>query len=248
MIRTIAVNELRVYMRSPFVWVAAAALQLILGWLFLSATEQFTVLQNTAAHRSASGLSSFLVVQFLAPASVVMMMATPLLCMNLISAERQTGRYVLFAGAPVKSAEIVLGKFIAAMVVQGAILAINMALIATLAAFTALDVRHLASAFIGLLLFISLVTAISLFFSSITKLPVLAAFASFATLLLLWMAASSGAAGTIGWLSPSAHIKSFMSGLLDSRDVMYFFCSSAIVLTLCIWQLDKLNRFTSSAQ
>jgi ABC-2 type transport system permease protein len=248
MIRIIAMNELRVYCRSPFIWVAAAALQLILGWLFLSATEQFTLIQDSASHHPANGLSNFLVVQFLAPASVVMMMVTPLLCMNLISAERQSGRYVLFTGAPVSAAQIVTGKFIAALTIQTGMLIISMTLVALLSIFTTLDIRHLFSAYTGLLLFISVATAVSIFFSSITRLPVLAAFASFATLLLLWMAASSGAAGTIGWLAPSYHLTSFMQGLFDSRDIAYFICMTAMLLTLCIWHLDKLNRFTSGAQ
>ncbi len=248
MINTITMHELRLYMRSPFAWIAAAALQLILGWLFLSTTEQFTTLQNTAAHHPLSGLSNFLVVQFLAPASVVMMLATPLLCMNLIAGEKQAGRYALFAGAPIKTSDLVLGKFIAAVLIQGAIVAICMGTMLILSWFTQLDVRHLFNAFLGLFLFIALATSISLFFSCLTKMPAMAAFASFTTLLLLWMAASSGASGVLGWLSPSTHLKSFMQGIFDSRDLLYFLCTSAIVLTISIWHLNKINCFRAQTQ
>ena len=43
----IALYELRVLMRSPFAWLAAGLLQLLFGWLFLSAVERY-IEQQTA--------------------------------------------------------------------------------------------------------------------------------------------------------------------------------------------------------
>jgi len=43
----IALHELRVLMRSPFAWLAAGLLQLLFGWLFLSAVERY-IEQQTA--------------------------------------------------------------------------------------------------------------------------------------------------------------------------------------------------------
>lgn len=239
MTAVIASHELKVYLRSPFAWIAAALLQLVFGWLFLAAVEQFTQLQTNATHTV--GLSAYLVVQFLAPASIVMMLATPLLCMNLIAAERHSGRYALLASSPVSASQIVCGKFIAAIVMQLCILLMSALLIGCLAFFINLDISHLGTAFFGLALFISLATALSIFYSSLTRHAVLAAFLSFATLLLLWLAAASSSTGFLAVLSPSAHLSSFMHGLLDSRDIAFFVCTAGVFLNLSIWRLSTYN-------
>lgn len=243
MIKIIALHELRVLLRSPFAWIAAALLQLIFGWLFLAAVEQFTQLPANQLSNS-SGLSGYLIVQFLAPASIVMMLATPLLCMNLIAAEHQSGRYALLASSPVTATEIVLGKFLGALVFQLSIIALSTALISVLTVFTNLDLGHLACAVLGLSLFVTAATALSLFCSSLTDRPVLAAFMSFATLILLWLAAASATTGSIAMLSPSAHLTSFMQGLLDTRDISYFVCTTGILLYLSIWRLDSVNKIS----
>lgn len=248
MIRLITSHELRVFARSPFAWVAAAVLQLIFGWLLLSATEQYTLLQDAQGHLPSSGISGYLVVHFLAPASVVMMLITPLLCMNLVAGDRQAGRYVLFSSAPVDARDIVLGKYFAAIAFQLAIISISALLMSFLATGTQLDVLHLATAYLGLALFVVLASAVSILFSSLTTMPALAALLSLATLILLWMVASAGTDGLIGWISPSVHLNSFMQGLLDSRDVLYFVCMSAIAITFSIWHLDNINRFKETSQ
>ncbi len=244
MTKIIAVHELRVLSRSPFAWIAAALLQVVFSWLFLAAVEQFSLLSPAVQNSRSSGLSSYLIVQFLAPASIVMMLATPLLCMNLIAAERQSGRYALLASSPVSAGQIVIGKFIAALVFQLSIISISVALISALSLFTPLDVSHLLCALLGLTLFVTAATALSLFYSSMTLKPALAAFLSFTTLLLLWLAAASG--GALAQLSPSAHLTSFMKGILDTRDIVYFLCVTGIMLSLCICRLDSLNSRPAS--
>lgn len=246
MIRIIALHELRVLLRSPFAWIAAALLQLIFGWLFLAAVEQFTQLQANLTG-SSNGLSSYLIVQFLAPASIVMMLATPLLCMNLIAAEHQSGRFTLFASSPVSSAEIVVGKFLGAVTFQLSIIMLSALLIGVLTVFSNLDLGLLFCAILGLSLFVTAATALTLFYSTLTHHPVLAAFMSFATLILLWLAAASSASGTIALLSPSAHLPNFMRGLLDTRDISYFISATGILLYLSAWRLDRTNKTSQNA-
>lgn len=240
MSKVIAMHELRVLLRSPFAWIAAALLQLVFSWLFLAAVEQFSLLTASAQNTQTNGLSSYLIVHFLAPASIVMMLATPLLCMNLIAAERQSGRYALLASSPVSATEIITGKFYGALIFQLAIIALSALMISILSLYTALDTGYLLSAILGLTLFVTAATALSLFYSTLTLKPVLAAFLSFTTLLLLWLAAASG--GSLAAISPSAHLTSFMQGIIDSRDIIYFLCSTGVLLCLSIWKLDSLQN------
>jgi len=197
----IALHELRLLSRSPFAWLAAGLLLLLFGWLFLSAIENYAALQSSA------GLSSYLIVHFLAPVSVVFMVATPLLCMHLIAGEKQSDRMNLLLSLPIRHVD--------------------------------LDSGHLLTATVGLMLFVTTLTALTVFYSSIAKRPVFAAFASFVTVALLWIAAATASPDTaLQFASPSAHLHTFMQGLIDSRDVTWFIAATGILLTLGVWRFD----------
>lgn len=244
MSKIIALNEIRILLRSPFAWISAALLQLIFSWLFLAAVEQFTAQQTiaasiTPANTIKQGISAYLVVHFLAPASLIMMLATPLFCMNAIAGERQSGRFALLASSPVTSAQIIIGKFAGITAFQYIILALNLLLISTLLFATPLDLGHLLSAFLGLALFVATATALCLLFSSLTTRPVLAAFLGFSSLLLLWLAAVSSTSGSS--ISPSAHMYSFMQGFLDTRDIAYFIAAIGILLVMSVGRLNLLT-------
>lgn len=235
----IALHELRVLMRSPFAWLAAGLLQLLFSWLFLSAVERYIELQTAATQTASSaGMSSYLIVHFLAPVSIVFMVATPLLCMHLIAGDKQSNRFNFLLSLPVTARQLVVGKFIGATSFQCLIIAMGSALLAILSFNIKLDITHLLTAGAGLMLFIAATTALTLFYSSFSKRPMLAAFFSFTTMATLWVAASSSANGILQFASPSAHLHSFMQGLLDSRDVVYFIAATCILLTLGVWRFD----------
>ena len=229
----IALHELRLLSRSPFAWLAAGLLLLLFGWLFLSAIENYAALQSSA------GLSSFLIVHFLAPVSVVFMVATPLLCMHLIAGEKQSDRMNLLLSLPISARQLVMGKFLGAVCFQFCIITSNVVLLALLSRHTDLDSGHLLTATVGLMLFVTTLTALTVFYSSIAKRPVFAAFASFVTVALLWIAAATASPDTaLQFASPSAHLHTFMQGLIDSRDVTWFIAATGILLTLGIWRFD----------
>lgn len=239
MITHLAIHELRVMMRSPFAWLAAGLLQLLFGWLFLSAIERYLTLQTTAAAQTAgTGLSSYLIVHFFAPVSIVFMIATPLLCMHLVAGEKQANRYALLLTLPITGSHYVLGKFIAATVYQFLILALTGVLLGILSINIKLHISHLLTAGAGLFLFIAAITALTLFFSSLAKRPMIAAFTSFVTVALLWMAAATSTGSILQFASPSAHLHSFMQGWLDTRDIVYFVAVTGALLSLGIWRFD----------
>jgi len=234
MIRHVAMHELRLMLRSPFAWVAAGLLQLLFGWLFLSALDRYITLQS----QSNTSLSNHLIINFLAPISIVFLIATPLLCMHFIAGEKQSMRYNLLLSLPLSAAQFVLGKFSAAVAFQAILLSLSAVLVLLLSLSVDLAVAHLIAATLGLLLFISAITAITLFYSSITHRPILAAFASVITLALLWIAAATSSGGILQFISPSAHLHSFMQGALDTRDAIFLTSVTAIFLTLCTWRFD----------
>lgn len=246
MTATIAAHEWKVLTRSPFAWIAAGMLQLVFSWLYLTAIDQFIEVQGSMAQATQSiGLSSYIVVHYLAPAGIVFLLATPLLCMHLIAGEVQSGRYALLASSPISSTQITMGKFLGALLFQYAVLALNLLLVAVLLVTVKLDIAYLLTAFSGLALYVAAATALSLFCSSLTNKPALSAFISFATLLLLWLAASAGtsdgAVNSLSAISPASHVNNFMRGLLSTSDVVFFLVFAAVFITLCIWRLESMR-------
>ncbi len=238
MITPITMHELKLLMRSPFAWLAAGLMQLLFGWLLLSAIERYIALQATTA-APAGGITNHLIINFLAPLSVVFMLATPLLCMHLVAGEKQAQRFNFLLSLPVTSTQLIIGKFLGAIVFQLMLLALAIVLLATLAFTIELDGRHLLTAAIGLCLFIAVTTALTLFYSSLVQRPVLAAFLGFVTMALLWLGAATADSGLFQFISPSAHLHSFMQGLADTRDIAYFIAFTGILLALSVWRFDS---------
>jgi len=242
MIKTITAHELRLLSRSPFAWIAAGLTQLIFSWLFLAAIDRFdTVQADFAISAPTTGLTAFLVVHFLAPSSIVLMLATPLLCMGLIAGDMPYQRG-LWASSPISASQIVGGKFLGALIFQYLLLGASLLMVCSLAPLISLDKGHLFTAFAGLAGFVAMATALSLFFSSLTRHPALAAFLGFSTLLLLWLAAAGSADGFTANLSPSTHLNSFMQGLFNTRDALYFLCTCALLLYLATLRITLTRR------
>ncbi len=244
----IAGNEIRILSRSPFAWIAAGMLQLVFGWMFLAALEQYLAIQPTLAGLpQAGGVSAYLATHWLLPVSSVFMLATPLLCMNLIAAERQSGRYPLLASSAISSRQIVVGKFIGAAIFQLLVLTLNLALIVSLQFATNLDTPALLLAWLGMALFICSATAISLFFSCLTSRPALAALSSFVFMLLLWILATTKSPAQdsgvtqLAQLSPATHLQPFIQGQLQSHSLAYFLLCIAAFMVLSIRQLEAIR-------
>ncbi len=241
MIRMIAAHELRLLSRSPFAWIAAGLTQLIFSWLFLAAIDRFNTVQaELAVNAPTTGLTAYLVIHFLAPASIVLMLATPLLCMSLFAGDAPYQRG-MWASAPISASQIVGGKFLGALLFQYLLLATSLLMVCSLSPLINLDDGHLLTAFAGLAAFVAMATALSLLYSSLTRRPALAAFLGFATLLLLWLAAAGAAGSFTAALSPSTHLNSFMQGLFDTRDALYFICTCGVLLYLTTLRINLVR-------
>ncbi len=247
MILTIAQKEWKALFRSPLTWVALASMQFVFAWLYLLALEGWLQVQaQRALQDGGSGVTAWLIDQCLAPASTVLMAIAPLLTMRLIAAERGGGGIELLLSSPVSPGQIVLGKFVAALGVYALLLLQLTLMPLALLPFVAIDIGALATALLGLLLFCSACCAVGLYFSSLTRQTAVAALGCFGVLFLLWVAgitqsgAESGGA-VFGYLSLALHLHTFLTGLLDSTDAIYYLLVCCVFLILAIRHLDNLR-------
>ncbi|AKU91372.1 ABC transporter permease [Vulgatibacter incomptus] len=244
----IAKKELYLYFTTPIAYVAFFATSFIGAWFFLSLTSAFQrqsmqFMQFQAQQMlERMNLTDMVAAPLLVNMGLILTFVIPFLSMRLFSEERRQKTMELLMTAPVRSAEIVGGKFLASLVVLAVVIAIVAAFPALLSVFgssssgSAVEWQTIGAGLTGLFLCGAAFLAIGLFVSSLTDSQVVAALITFFVLLLSWMVSWKASEAEGAWrevilhASSVTHLVSFARGIVDLKDVVYFL--SVIVLGL----------------
>ena len=250
MIFTIAAKELKSLFASPLAWVVLTVIQAIIAFAFLRRLDEFLQLQPQFIQMaSPPGATELVGAPAFATAAAVLLFAVPVLAMRLIAEERRNQTMVLLVSAPVSMTEIVLGKFLGLLAFLLVIVALVALMPLSLAFGTRLDYGLLAGFIAGLALLAAGFAAVSLFVSTLTDHPIVAAIGAFAALLgtvLLGDAAGEGLKAR-GWgvaaslaqvLSPIKNFEPFGRGMFDTYAVACSLLLATVFLALAIRQLD----------
>jgi len=166
--------------------------------------------------------------------------AVPVLTMRLMSREFGQRTIENLLTAPITDGQVVAGKYMGALLFTLAMLAPLWLEIAYLEAVTDLDWGRMMAAFMGLFLVICQFLAVGLLCSTLTRMQFASAILSFAALLGLFFAwfltggSQSQAASVLRYLSPLNHFRSFGNGVIDSRDLVYYVASTALLLYVTV--------------
>ena len=241
MIGIIAWKEFRSLFASPLAWIILAIMQVILAWVFLyqlsGYMENLPRIQQLANPPGITEIVSSAVFGF---AAILLLMAVPLLSMRLFSEERRNQTLTLLLSAPISNLEIVLGKFAGLMLFLGLALGLVLLMSASLALGGPIDWGLIGSNSLGLLLLLAAFAALGLFISSLTQHAVVAAFATFGALLLLWIlnGMTQDPNHPLVYVSLMKHFEGFNRGLIDTADIAYLLLFAATFLILTMRQLD----------
>lgn len=241
MIFTLARKELKTLFASPLAWVVLAVMQLIFAWVFLFQLDQY--LENLPRLQQLAnppGVTEVVIAMLFGFATIVLLMAVPLMSMRLFSEEQRNQTLTLLLSAPVSTTEIVLGKFVGLMAFLLVALLLLVAMAASLALGGPLDWGLIAANALGLTLLLAAFSALGLFISSLTQHGVVAAFGTFGALMLLWIvnASATDPEALLNYLSLMRHFDTFNRGLVDTRDVAYLLVFSIVFLMLTAHRLD----------
>lgn len=174
----------------------------------------------------------------------IFMFLIPAITMRFFSEERRTGTLELLFTKPVTDLQIIAGKYLAAFVL------VVFSVLPTLVYFLSIyllaepvgnvDSAGIVGSYIGLLLLGGTFVAIGLFASSLTDNQIVAFilglflcfffYAAFDSLSLLNL--PNKTLLIIEQLGMSAHFVALSKGVLDTRDLLYFFSLSAFFLAL----------------
>lgn len=171
----------------------------------------------------------------------------PAITMRLIAEEKKTGTIELLLTKSVNDRQVVIGKFLAALTLIAIALAFTLPYVITVAKIGNLDNGGTVCGYIGLLLISAAYISIGLFASSITSNQIVAFLgALFIGLFfhIIFDVLANNFTGFIGeifhTLSLSAHFESISRGVIDTKDLIYFF--SIIFLGLFLSELSLTKR------
>lgn len=243
-------KELKSYFASPIAYLLMAMYAIIFGFFFWNVIAYFVnaSLQAQIMGRSMPmDLNEMIVRPMLMNFSVVGLFLIPMITMRLFAEEKRSGTIELLLTSPVRDWEIILGKWLAALLLYALTLALCALNFLFLFAYGNPDGKPLLVGVLGLILQAGALLAIGTFISTTTRNQIIAGGVTFAVCLLLWVFEWVGGYETAAWaqvmayMSVISHFEPFSKGVIDTKDVIYFASLTYFGLFLSARSLESLR-------
>jgi ABC-2 type transport system permease protein len=248
---TIYRKELQSYFNSPIAYMVMALFGLLAGYFFYIYVAIFVDRSAQSQMMGQRGfpmdVNEWVIRQLLSNLSVIGLFMIPMLTMRLFAEEKRSGTIELLATSPIRDTEIIVGKWLAALTLYAAVLGISGLSVATLFLYGKPDVAPILTGYLGLLLQGGSLLAIGTFISTLTKNQIIAAFATFAVSLLLWVLdwvsayETAAWAKVVGYMSVITHFESFAKGVVDMKDVIFYLSLTFFGLFLTARSMESLR-------
>jgi ABC-2 type transport system permease protein len=219
-------KEIEAYFTTPFGFV-------FMGIFLLLAGLTFTMANLLGGNGDLLGMFGLL--------ANISFMTFPILTMRQYSEERKAGTEHLLLSSRLTIADIVLGKYIAALVVFLFTLLATVAFPIILVIYGDPNIGGLLASYLGFFLFGAAMIAVCSLMASFTENQVIAAIASFGTLFLLVMLSSFAKSievpilkEILSVLAISARYDEFVRGVFRPGPVSYYICYAGVFLFLTI--------------
>ena len=192
-------------------------------------------------------LNDYIVRPLLSNASVIVLFLMPMITMRLFAEEKRQGTMELLMTSPIRDWQIVLGKFLGALVMFAAILGLSMIDIAWLFFLGNPAWQPILAGYLGLLLQGGCLLAIGTYVSTLTRNQIVAGASTFAICLLLWVLswttefAQSSVAKVVAYCSVLTHFEPFSKGVIDTKDIVFYLTFIFLGLFLTARSLESLR-------
>jgi ABC-2 type transport system permease protein len=243
-------KELKSYFSSPIAYLLMAIFAVIFGFFFYSATAFFVVrgMESQMMGRNMPmNINDWIVRPLMSNASVIGLFLIPMITMRLYAEEKRSGTMELLMTSPVRDVEIIIGKFLAALILYACILGVSAVNLSALFVYGQPDLKPILVGYLGLLLQGAALIAIGTFISTTTRNQIIAGGATFAVSLLLWVLnwvssyEQAGWAKVISYLSVVEHFEPFSKGVIDTKDVVFFASLTFFGLFLTARSMESLR-------
>ncbi len=206
-------KEFKDYFVSPIAYMVIAIFLLVTGWFFFST---FFIQGQTTLR----GFFNLLPITF----SFVI----PALTMRLLAEEFNVGTYEILITMPIKSSQIIISKFLAALSLVAALLIPTVAYPLFINFLGDLDWGPVLGGYLGALLLGGAFAAVGLFTSALSRNQIIAFILGTVICFTLAMIDQmlyfmpSSILEVVNYLGAGYHFQNIAKGIIDSRDIVYF--------------------------
>ncbi len=218
---TIMRRELMAYFVSPIAYVVTALFLALHGYMF----SLILFFSQEATMRYLFGTMT-----------TVLLFIAPVLAMRLLAEEYRSGTIELLLTAPLRDWELVLGKWLASVVLWAVMLLFTLVYPYFLYLYGPPDWGPVVSGYVGIFLFGAALLALGTLASALTENQIVAAILGTVFTVGLWVLRGAGdlLGGTlsrvVNYIALADHTMDFTRGVVDTRDLLYFM--SVMVLAL----------------
>jgi ABC-2 type transport system permease protein len=243
-------KELNSYFSSPVAYLLLTMFALIFGFFFWNSVGYFNMMGLESQMRGQAfpmSVNEYVIRPLLSNVSVIGLFFIPMITMRLFAEEKRMGTIELLATSPVRDMEVIVGKWLAALILYAVMMLFTAINFAFLFKYGNPDWKPLAIGYLGLLLQAGGLLAVGTFISTLTKNQIIAGAATFGVCLMLWVLEWVSGYETATWarvmsyMSVITHFESFSKGLLDSKDAIFFVTLIFFALFLTARSLESLR-------
>ncbi len=251
---TIARMELQKMFYSPIAWLVLISFAVQSGIMWMNIIPNFVnrfEMGYAGEGLTIGAYANPMLGGFLFKIQETIYLFIPLITMGLMSKEFGSGSIKLLYSSPISNAQIILGKYFAALVFCLAMTFILfLESVFGVILIKDVDFPQVMTGLLGIFLVIATYAAIGLFMSALTSYQIVAAIASFAALFALQEV--GGLWQTIDfvrdityWLSVSGRSNTFIFGMICSEDLLYFILVSGLFIAFSIFRLKGIREKSS---
>jgi ABC-2 type transport system permease protein len=238
-ILAVAHKELKSYFASPIAYVVIGLFALMYGYFYAALLVNF--LQQSVGFSGGSvNVNEQMIRGVFLNADVVLLFVLPMVTMRTYAEEKRAGTIELLLTSPLTDFQIIMGKFLGAMALYAAMLAVTLIHMAVLFIFGKPEWLPIATGYLGMLLMGGCFISVGLFISSTTSNQIVAGMVAFAVFLMLWIINwigslfGPGVQAVLTYLSVVEHFDDFTRGVIDTKHLVYYlsFITFGLFLTM----------------
>jgi ABC-2 type transport system permease protein len=190
-------------------------------------------------------VNQMLISPLLVNATVILLFVFPLITMRTYAEEKRSGTIELLLTSPLTDLQIILGKFLGAMLLYAAMLGVTLIHVGLLFLYGSPEWKPILTGYLGLLLMGGCFLSVGLLISSLTRNQIVAAMATFGVFLMLWVINWIGSfvgptsQAVLQHLSITEHFDDFAKGIIDTKHLVYYFSFIAFGLFLTMKSVDS---------
>lgn len=236
-IYAVYIRELKGYFISPVFYIVATVFVLSVGNTFKDSFFGFA----TATMRQLRAMANYggnvqlmnvntVMANILTYVNFLFILIVPLLTMRLYAEEKKNGTMELLMTSPIKTSQVLLGKFFSSMTIYCSLLALTLFFAGILHVYSngKLDWGPVISSYLGSVLLGGTLISIGMFFSSLTENQIIAAAMSLTFIMGLWLMIYSAnllsppLSDFLRYLSIPEHLDTFTAGFIGIRHIVYY--------------------------